>query len=97
LTGGVAADLFHVGRLTPYLHTGAGLYYTHFNARTSTLGGDALVFSPARNDFSLGINGGLGIKARFFSHEFFIDETLHAFDVRRIDHGVYPLSIGIRW
>jgi hypothetical protein len=97
LTAGVAADLFHVGRFTPYLHTGTGLYYTHVGAHATTLGGDAVVFSPARNEFSLGINGGLGLKARIFSHEFFIDQTLHAFDVRRIDHGVYPLSIGIRW
>jgi len=39
----------------------------------------------------------LGIKARLFSHEFFLDQTLHAFDVRNISRGVYPLSIGIRW
>ena len=29
--------------------------------------------------------------------QFFIDQTLHAFDVRTIDRGVYPLSIGISW
>jgi hypothetical protein len=96
LTGGVAADLLHAWRFTPYLHTGAGVYYTRLSGSLSTFDGRPSI-RPPRNDFSLGINGGLGVNARLFSHEFFIDETLHAFDVHTIDRGVYPLSIGIRW
>lgn len=97
LTAGVSVDVFNASRFTPYLHTGAGLYYERFGGRESVVGGDALIPNPASNNFSLGIKGGLGVKARLFSHEFFVDETLHAFDVRAVNHGVYPLSIGIRW
>ena len=97
LTGGLAADLFHAWRFTPYLHTGAGVYYTHLGGGMSTFDGANWVARPPRKDFSSGVNGGFGVKAKLFSHEFFIDETLHAFDVHTIDRGVYPLSIGIRW
>lgn len=96
LTTGMAADLFHAWRFTPYVHTGAGVYYTRLSGSLSTFDGGPSI-RPPRNDFSFGISGGLGIKARLFSHEFFIDQTLHAFDVRTIDRGVYPLSIGISW
>lgn len=96
LTAGVAADLFHAWRFTPYVHTGAGVYYTHLSGSLSTFD-DGPASRPPRNDFSFGMNGGLGIKARLGSHEIFIDETLHAFDVHTIDRGVYPLSIGISW
>jgi len=96
LTTGLAADLFHAWRFTPYVHTGAGLYYTRLSGSLSTFDqGPSL--RPPRNDFSFGINGGFGIKARLLSHEFFIDQSLHAFDVHTIDRGVYPLSIGISW
>jgi hypothetical protein len=50
-----------------------------------------------QSSFSLGVNGGLGIKVRLWSREFFIEETLHSFDVRRLDKGVYPLNIGVRF
>jgi len=96
VTAGASADLFHLGRFAPYLHGGAGLYYSHTGAGISSVG-DAVFPQRARNDFSLGINGGLGIKARLFSHELFIDQTLHAFDIGAIDRGVYPLSFGIKW
>lgn len=96
LTAGMAADLFHAWRITPYVHTGAGVYYTRLSGSLSTFDKGPSI-RPPRNDFSFGINGGLGIKARLFSHEFFIDQSLHAFDVRTIDRGVYPLSIGISW
>ena len=97
LTGGGSADLFRLGRFTPYLHGGVGLYYTRLNG--NPYNGAVLFYDPQfnRNYLSLGVNGGLGIKARLGSHEFFIDQTLHAFDAHTIDRGVYPLSIGIRF
>src|SRR3954454_17793064 len=63
LTAGVGVDLFRVSRFTPYLKTGAGLYYTRFTANTSGAGPFVTpMFSP--NNFSFGVNGGLGIKAK---------------------------------
>jgi hypothetical protein len=96
LTGGVGIDLFHVSRFTPYVKTGAGIYYTRLSGE---MNGAALVTSSIydRSRFSLGVNGGLGIKARIGSHEFFVEQMLHAFDVRHIDTGVYPLNFGFRF
>lgn len=97
LTGGASAELFHLWRFTPYVHGGAGLYYTRFHASSGTA---PIVLSPAQlttNNFSFGLNGGFGIRARILSHELFIDQTLHTFDVRALNQGMYPLSIGIRF
>ncbi|MFL5545294.1 MAG: hypothetical protein ACJ792_11345, partial [Gemmatimonadaceae bacterium] len=81
-------------RFTPYRHTGAGVYYTKMSGDVN---GAALTSSTIynRDRFSFGVNGGLGIKTRLGSHEFFIEEMLHAFDVREMARGVYPLKIGI--
>jgi len=96
LTAGSSVDLFRAWRFTPYLQSGAGIYYTKLTGQAN---GALLTTSPIydRSRFSLGVNGGLGIKARLGSHEFFIEQTLHAFDVKRIDRGVYPLNFGIRF
>ncbi|MFL5564416.1 MAG: hypothetical protein ACJ77J_04905 [Gemmatimonadaceae bacterium] len=94
LTAGTSVNLFRVSRLTPYIQPGAGVYYTKMSGDVN---GAALTSSTIynRDRFSFGVNGGLGIKTRLGSHEFFIEEMLHAFDVREIDRGVYPLKIGI--
>lgn len=97
LTAGASAELFHLWRFTPYVHGGAGLYYTRFSATTSSWDGILSSSNVTRNNFSLGLNGGFGIRARILSHELFIDQTLHTFDVRALNRGMYPLSIGIRF
>jgi len=92
LTAGVAADLFHVGRFTPYVQSGLGVYYTRFSGTAS--------FYPVtikRDAFSPGVNGGLGIRAKLGGHEFFVEQMLHAFYARDIDTGVYPLNFGFRF
>ena len=96
LTAGSSVDLFHVWKLTPYVQSGAGVYYTKL---TGDVNGAAVIPSPIynRSRFSLGVNGGLGIKARFGSHEFFVEQILHAFDAREIDRGVYPFNFGFRF
>ena len=96
LTAGSSAELFHLWRFTPYVHGGAGLYYRRFSASNWYTGGVS-TSHVTMNDFTLGINGGFGIRARVLSHEFFIDQTLHAFDFRALNRGVYPFSIGIRF
>ena len=97
LTAGGSADLFRLWKFTPYLQAGTGAYFTKFTGQVN--GGAYLIPNPMydRTHFSLGVNGGLGIKARLGSHEFFVEQMLHAFDVRRHDTGVYPFNFGIRF
>jgi hypothetical protein len=100
LTAGVSYDLLRVSRFTPYLKGGTGIYYDSF-----TRGPSSGLLTPAllayygdgfsESHFSLGVNGGLGLKVRLGSHEIFIEQMLHTFDVRRTGTGVYPLNIGI--
>lgn len=97
LTAGTSADLFHLWRFTPYVHGGAGLYYTRFSATTSSITTIWSSSNVTTNDFSFGLNGGFGIRAKILSHELFIDQTLHTFDVRALNRGMYPLSIGFRF
>ena len=99
LTAGASYDLFRASRFTPYLKAGTGVYYTRQS--TEPANNQVLVsqlpLMSYRSGFSLGANGGLGLKVRIGSHEFFVEEMLHAFDVRRLDKGIYPLNFGLRF
>ena len=99
LTAGASYDLSRASRFTPYLKAGTGVYYTRQS--TTPANGQVLVSQLPllnyRSAFSLGVNGGLGVKVRIGSHEFFVEEMLHAFDVRHLEKGVYPLSFGLRF
>jgi hypothetical protein len=96
LTAGASVDLFRVSRFTPYLLSGAGIYYTRLDGNFE---GALTPGTPIYNNsaYTFGVNGGLGIKARLGSKELFLEQTAHAFDVRHINTGVYPLSFGIRF
>jgi hypothetical protein len=96
-TAGVGVDLFSVSRLTPYIKTGAGAYYTRFSGDPGNGGLRPNSTLLPRNGFSFGVNGGMGLKMRLGSHELFVEQMLHAFDVRVIDKGVYPLNIGFKF
>ncbi len=102
LTAGVSYDLLRVSRFTPYLKGGTGIYYSSI-----TRGPSSGLLTPAllayyadgfnERRFSLGVNGGLGLKVRLGSHELFIEQMFHTFDVRQTGRGIYPLNIGIRF
>jgi len=102
LTAGASYDLLRASRFTPYVKAGTGIYYI-VASRDPSKG----FLTPAEvayyqtdfshSGFSLGVNGGLGLKLRLGSHEFFIEQMLHRFDVRHSGTGVYPLNIGIRF
>src|SRR3954463_731968 len=96
LTGGGAIDLFRVSRFTPYVQGGAGIYY---DRRWGTLTDPSRPGARAfkQNEFSFGVNAGLGIKARLGSHEFFVEQMLHAVNAIPLDRAVYPLNFGIRF
>lgn len=96
LTAGGSVNLFSIWKLTPYLQGGTGVYYTKL---TGTVNGAGLIPGNFYNRslFTLGVNGGLGVKARLGSHEFFVEQILHAFDARTIDRGIYPLNFGFRF
>jgi len=103
LTAGVSYDLFTASRFTPYLKGGTGIYYTTLSTEPTSgvlTPSQLALFYPNgfyQNGFSVGANAGLGIKARFGSRELFIEQMLHAFDIGRLNHGVYPFNIGIRF
>jgi hypothetical protein len=103
LTAGAFVDLFRVSRFTPYLSGGTGAYYTMYG-RDPASGYpltplEALSYrnGSSLSQLSLGVNGAVGIKARIGSHEFFIEQAVHTFDVRYMGSGVYPLNIGFRF
>jgi len=99
LTAGGSADLFHLWRFTPYLQGGAGVYYSKFSREPV----DGVVLRSSLNsfytnsEFSVGLNAGLGIKARLGSHEFFVEQIVHTFDFYPVGRGVRPLNFGIRF
>jgi hypothetical protein len=102
LTAGLSYDVLRVSRFTPYLKAGTGIYYNSITYGPSSGILDPVLlpyyadgFSERR--FSFGVNGGLGLKVRLWSHEVFIEQMLHTFDVSRMGTGVYPLNIGIRF
>jgi hypothetical protein len=102
LTAGASYDLFRVSRFTPYISGGTGVYYVSYGRAPADgmLTPAELMFYPngfSQRDFSLGVNGGLGVKARIGSHELFIEQVLHAFDVSHLGRGVYPFTIGLRF
>jgi hypothetical protein len=104
LTVGAAYDLFRVSRFTPYLTGGTGIYYTTLS-RSPTDG----ILTPSelafyqqsggfyQHNFSVGVNAGLGLKIRMGSHELFIEQMFHRFDIGILGVGVAPLNIGIRF
>lgn len=103
LTAVASYDLFRVSRFTPYLAGGTGIYYTTFS-RSPADG----ILTPSelalyqnggfyQHDFSVGVNAGLGLKVRLGSHEIFIEQMVHKFDIGSLGIGIYPLNIGMRF
>lgn len=97
LTAGGSVDLFHLSRFAPYMTGGAGVYYDRSWSKLTDPARPGTQFYK-RNEFSLGLNAGLGIKARLGSHEFFVEQMLHTFEALPVGaRGVYPLNFGIRF
>jgi len=104
LTAGATYDLFRVSRFTPYLAGGTGIYYTTLSRSPAdgTLTPSELAFYQNsggfyQHNFSVGVNAGLGLKIRMGSHELFIEQMFHRFDIGTLGVGVAPLNIGIRF
>jgi hypothetical protein len=98
LTVGAAYDVFRVSRFTPYLAAGTGIYFDKASRKPTATEAQYLNSGYWRPGFGLGANAGLGIKARFGSREFFVEQMIHTFDLIRLrDKGVYPLNFGIRF
>lgn len=102
LTAGASYDLFSAWRFTPYLKGGTGVYYT--SSRREPADGVLTIAELGyyqngfvQKGFSVGLNGGLGIKVRLGKREFFIEQMLHSFDIGQLNWGVYPLNIGFRF
>ena len=76
LTAATSLELFRESRFSPYARTGLGVYYTKLGAGRPR--GAEYVRDPDyfRSGFSLGVNGGLGLKARLWSREFLSSKQL---------------------
>lgn len=97
LTVGASYDVFRVSRFTPYLTTGTGVYFTKMSRNLNEIEARSVDSRYFRTGFSLGANAGLGLKARFGSREFFVEQMFHAIDLARLSKGVYPLNFGVRF
>jgi hypothetical protein len=102
LTAGASLDLLHVSRFTPYLTGGTGLYYSRYGMTPANgyLTTRELAFYPngfSQSSFTLGVNGGFGLKVRIGSRELYVEQVLHSFDANHLGTGVNPLNIGIRF
>jgi len=103
LTAGASYNLFSAWRFTPYVTGGTGIYYTSSRREPTD---DVLTTAEflgyyqngfVQKGFSVGLNGGLGIKVRLGKRELFIEQMLHSFDIGELNRGIYPLNIGIRF
>ena len=102
LTAGASLDLLRVSRFTPYLTGGTGLYYGRYGMTPANgyLTTQELRFYPngfSQSSFTLGVNGGFGLKVRIGSRELYVEQVLHSFDANHLGTGVNPLNIGIRF
>jgi hypothetical protein len=102
LTAGASLDLLRVSRFTPYLTGGTGLYYGRYGMTPANgyLTTRELRFYPngfSQSSFTLGVNGGFGLKVRIGSRELYVEQVLHSFDANHLGTGVNPLNIGIRF
>jgi hypothetical protein len=103
LTAGASYDLFRVSRFTPYLAGGTGIYYTTLSREPvdGILTANELALYQYggfyQHAFSVGVNAGLGLKVRIGSHELFIEQMVHRFDIGTLGVGISPLNIGIRF
>jgi hypothetical protein len=104
LTAGASYDLFRVSRFTPYLTGGTGIYYTTLSRSPADGSMTSSEFALLQqnggfyqHNFSVGLNAGLGLKVRIGSHELFIEQMFHRFDIGILGVGVAPLNIGIRF
>lgn len=102
-TAGASYDIFRVSRFTPYVTGGTGIYYSGYT-RSPVRGFLTPEELPlyanggfAQSNFSVGANVGLGLKLRLGSHELFLEQMFHKFDINQLGYGVYPLNIGIRF
>jgi hypothetical protein len=103
LTAGVSYDVFRVSRFTPYITGGTGFYVNGY--RRSPVNGfltpaDVSLYqsgADSHDAFSLGANAGVGLKVRLGSHELFLEQKIHRFDISQAGIGVNPFNIGIRF
>jgi hypothetical protein len=103
ITAGASYDVIRVSRFTPYITGGMGFYVNGYRRSPAnpflTLAEVPLYENGAdsHDAFSLGANGGIGLKIRLGSHELFLEQLIHQFDISQPGIGVNPFNIGIRF
>ena len=103
LTAGASYDVLRVSRFTPYITGGTGFYVNGYRRSpvNDFLTPAEVPFylngADSHDAFSLGVNGGVGLKVRIGSRELFFEQKVHQFDISQPGIGVNPFSIGIRF
>ena len=93
-----------ISRFRPYLTAGTGFYHNSLrqDAPASCIpdapclpSSDPLIVTRSTRN-SLGGNAGIGLSTRLKGREFFIEQSVHVFDLRG-GQSIAPFSIGIRF
>jgi hypothetical protein len=93
-----------ISRFRPYLTAGTGFYHNSLRQESPTTcvpdvaclpSSDPLIVTRSSRN-SLGGNAGIGVSTRIKGREFFVEQSVHVFDLRG-GQSVAPFSIGIRF
>lgn len=101
LTAGGSYEMSLRSRVRPFISAGAGGYFNDFGWKIACTGATCnpklARFRQRFRETTFGVNGGLGLNMSFGKKVLFVEQRFHAFDVTRLDNGVHPLSVGVRF
>jgi opacity protein-like surface antigen len=101
LTAGGAYEFSLRSRVRPYVSAGGGGYFNDVGWKIACTGAtcDPRVakYQQRFRETTFGVNGGVGLNVSFKNNVLFVEQRFHAFDVTRLDNGVHPLSVGVRF
>ncbi len=101
LTAGGSYEMSQASRVRPYVTGGGGGYFNDVGWKIACTGAtcDPRLAKYQQNfrETTFGVNGGLGVNVSFGKKVLFIEQRFHGFDVTRLDNGVHPFSVGMRF
>ncbi len=101
LTAGGSIELSLRSRVRPYVSAGGGGYFNDVGWKIACTGvtcnPQLAKYQERFRETTFGVNGGLGLNMSFGKKVLFVEQRFHAFDVTRLDNGVHPFSVGMRF
>jgi len=101
LGAGARVQLLRTPRFRTYVTGGLGIYHNVASAKSPLSCTDSYCVTGGKpfyvwqsNRTSLGLNSGLGVSFRLMGREFFLQQSVHVFDLRG-GQTVFPLTLGI--